>query len=186
MLTETEKYRRCYENPAYKCGTARLEVGHRFVDSLLGHPRATGRPYLDVGCGRGELVEHALHLGGFDAFGCDLVPELCDERRIFQADITLGLPFGTRQFDFVSCLDMVEHLPEAAVPAAIDELFRVANALVFITTNDRQSTYEGMELHLTRRPIGWWTSLIERAGWTVEVNPKGPPHADWQFTSRRL
>lgn len=177
MLTEQEKYSRCYANPIYKCGPSRLVIGRQFVDSFAG-----GR-YLDVGCGRAELVSYARD-AGIEAFGLELVPDLCDGFVVMQGEIT-EIPFGDRAYDYVSCLDVIEHLPESSVDAALDELFRVTDKTLFITTNDRPSVYDGMELHLTRKPLDWWKARIERAGWSAEFS-FGPPHADWQWRLTRV
>lgn len=178
MLTETEKYQRCYEDERYRCGASRLEVGKRFMDATL----IKGDTYLDVGCGRGELIEYALS-GGIDACGLELVPELCGGT-VVEGQIT-EMPFLTNAFSVVSCLDVVEHLPTEDVDFALDELFRVARHVVFITTNDRPSQFRGLELHLTRKPKLWWERKLARDGWSLSFE-NGPPHADWQWTCRAI
>lgn len=153
MVTEVEKYQECYRLPNYRMGHGRL--GH--VLQRVGEIQK-GDTYLDVGCGRAEIVKH-LRTKRVEAFGVDFVPELVDEW-ISTADIT-ALPFEDRSFDFVGCFDVVEHLPEEQVDAALDELIRVTDRVLFITTNDKRSHLGDLELHLTRKPVEWWQAKID-------------------------
>jgi SAM-dependent methyltransferase len=96
------------------------------------------RRTLDVGCARGYLVE-ALRELGVDAHGCDVsgyavehaAPGALGYVRI--GDLSHGLPYDDGEFDLVSALEILEHLPTAAVPAALAELRRVCGGLVYAT-----------------------------------------------------
>lgn len=152
-LSEAEKYRRCYQRPEYAMGRTRQLRCELDVDGM--RPASA---YLDVGCGRGEMVRYARELG-LEAYGLELVPELCDERRIFQGELT-ALPFPVKRFDYVSCYDVLEHLPESQIRPALEELRRVCRGWVYITTNDKPSEFLGMTLHLTRWPLDRWHEVL--------------------------
>ena len=136
-----------------------------------------GSTYLDVGCGRGETLamasEHDLV-----ALGTEIVPELCDGVLVVPADVT-DLPFDS--FDYVSCYDVLEHLPIADVGPALDELFRVARKSLFITTNDRRSNVRGYELHLTRKPMGWWEREFSKRGYRKIEHCTFATERDWYW-----
>jgi ubiquinone/menaquinone biosynthesis C-methylase UbiE len=124
---------------------------------------AEGASYLDVGCGRGEMVKLAKSRGVL-AVGLELVPSLCDGETIHHGSV-LDLPWRDDAFHYVSCYDMIEHLPPEHVDRALDELFRVCRNTLYLTTNDKRSHLGDLELHLTRMPRAWWDAkLIERAG----------------------
>lgn len=153
---EIEKYADCYLKSSYRmCKRRRL----RALKDIQSIPK--GSTYLDVGCGRGETLAIARE-HGLVAFGTEIVPRLCDGVTVVQADIT-DLSFDG--FDYVSCYDVLEHLPIEDVGPALNELFRVAKKSLFITTNDHRSPLGGVELHLTRNPREWWEQEFSKRGY---------------------
>ncbi len=124
-------------------------------------------PVLDAGCGMGLLVRTLLR-AGVDARGVDVAASVVDEGNRhapgrFTRGSILALPFPDDAFDTVVCTDVLEHLAEADVPAALAELRRVARRAAFITLStraDRDGTW-----HLTIRDRAWWESALFEAGW---------------------
>ena len=153
---EVEKYTACYRKESYRMGKRNRQRALKDIQSI---PK--GSTYLDVGCGRGETLIMARE-HGLVAWGVEIVPQLWDAITVFRSDIT-HLSFD--DIDYVSCYDVLEHLPPEDVGAALDELFRVANKALFITTNDRKSQFEGFELHLTRQPCEWWEQEFSKRGY---------------------
>lgn len=167
--SEREKYQACYARETYHCQGARLQRVTKDAQSI-----PVGASYVDVGCGRAEMVKLAASRG-VAACGVELVPELCGRFTagsngspkpyyVIEGVVT-ALPFQDRHFEFVSCYDMLEHLPEDQVDTALDELFRVCASTLFLTTNDKESRLplsDGsfLELHLTRKPRAWWNEKI--------------------------
>lgn len=163
MLTEQAKYQKCYALPNYRMGPGRLKRCTQDIETM-----ETGATYLDVACGRGEMVKLARGRG-IIAKGLDFVPELCDGVSVVQGDMR-HMPFDDRGFDFVSCYDAIEHLPPEQVPMVLDELFRVVDRVLLVTTNNQRSHLDDLELHLTRMARGWWDEhLASRA---QAINPK--------------
>ena len=173
---EVEKYSDCYTRSYYRLS------GHREHKVLKNLREITGS-YLDVGCGRGEVIQEARKRG-IDAKGCEIVPYLCDGETIVEGGLD-GLPFEDRAFDYVSCYDVVEHLPEEDVDKAISELLRVTNKVLFVTTNDGPSVVDGMVLHLTRKPFLWWTEKLSRDGWHVQGGTYSASKNDWHWRVER-
>lgn len=179
-ITEQEKYQRCYREPNYRMGARRQA---HVVADLVAEIKP-GDSFLDVGCGRGEIID-LLGRRGVEVRGFDLVPELCDGKRVIHGDMA-ALPFADGEFDFVGCFDVVEHLPEDEVDQALNELFRVAGRVLMITTNDRRSHLGDLELHLTRKPYDWWESRLRTRmlvrGWeSIEFSTFWERRHDWSW-----
>jgi len=96
------------------------------------------RATLDVGCATGFVVE-ALHELGMDAKGTDVSqwaidhPALGAHGRLVWGDLLDRLPFKAGQFDLVTALETLEHLPPDAVPKALAELRRVTRQYLVCT-----------------------------------------------------
>ncbi len=98
------------------------EATHIFVRNLFASlPR--GR-VLDVPAGRGALAQHLAELG-FQVVACDLYPDLFEAPGvpIHRGDLNRELPFADGEFDYVVCLEGLEHLENPH--QAVRELARV-------------------------------------------------------------
>lgn len=84
---------------------------------LLGTPASL----LDVGCAEGVHVEWA-NAHGIAAMGIDLAAPT-DHSAFVCADLRQPVSLG-RQFDWVLCWEVAEHLPADAAPILIDTLVR--------------------------------------------------------------
>ena len=169
---EVAKYSTCYRKSSYRMGKRNRQRALKDIQSM---PKDS--TYLDVGCGRGETLAMARE-HGLVAFGTELVPDLCNGVSVVQADIT-DLEFDG--FDYVSCYDVLEHLPIADVGPALDELFRVAGKALFITTNDRRSCIGDLELHLTRKPQEWWEHKFSKRGYRKIEQCTFATERDWHW-----
>lgn len=92
---------------------------------------------LDVGVGVGQFMAAAANTGRFSrVHGLDNVRHSkfldCDKVEMTYASAT-DMPFETGAFDFVTCLEVIEHLTDEDVTAAVAELRRVAKRGLFIT-----------------------------------------------------
>lgn len=88
--------------------------------------RIEGKVVLDVGCGRGELVELLLHAGAAGVVAVDFSSVAVDltcgrlesagmdpaRYEVRQWDITAPNPAWEGRFDFIFMLDVIEHLPK--------------------------------------------------------------------------
>lgn len=71
---------------------------------------------LDVGCGAGNMMHHLAHYG--QVTGVDNNPKPLEVARQRGLDVRAGtadaLPFGANEFDLLTVLDTVEHVPAEA------------------------------------------------------------------------
>ena len=124
-----------------------------FYDQVLNWlPKNINGPFLDIGCGRGELVI-ALGRFGKEAYGIDYSKAAIDLCRrslnkqltvvkslihFQKADCTI-LPFAGQTFNGIFLLDIVEHLTPKQLKDTLAEISRVIkpNGIVIIHTNNK-------------------------------------------------
>jgi 2-polyprenyl-6-hydroxyphenyl methylase/3-demethylubiquinone-9 3-methyltransferase len=108
--------------------------------------RLAGTRVLDVGCGGGLLAE-SLARAGADVTAVDLAPTMIETARLHALDSGLKIDYQVEsaesvlqraaRFDVVTCMEMLEHVPEpAATVAVLGRLVRPGGD-VFISTINR-------------------------------------------------
>ena len=121
---------------------------------------------LDVGCGRGGVLER-LHARVRFAAGADPDPRSLREHRTPVLALTAGLaerlPFASCTFDVVICSWVLEHLrqPESAVEE-FARILRPQGSFVFLTPNSR-SPLIVLNRVVSRAQGGLVSRLYERA-----------------------
>src|SRR5690606_6132026 len=102
---EHAKYQRAYAlNPNYRMKRERMADAIKDLESL-----PCRGWYLDVSCGRGDMLLAAAMMGFSRVIGTEIVPELLDGDRLSRAEVH-DLPFGDDAFDVVTMFDVIEHL----------------------------------------------------------------------------
>ena len=95
-------------------------LAHKAIhDTVVGILEKEERgPLLDVPAGEGALAARLI-AAGFEVSCCDLYPEIfrLDGVGIRQGDLNGELPFDNHLFDFVTCLEGLEHIenPQQAI-----------------------------------------------------------------------
>jgi 2-polyprenyl-6-hydroxyphenyl methylase / 3-demethylubiquinone-9 3-methyltransferase len=114
---------------------------------IAGRCELKGARVLDIGCGGGLLCE-ALQTRGARVTGIDLAPAMIETARLHAAETGMAIDYRLLQaeglaaaepgsFDVVTCMEMVEHVPEpASIVSAIGALLRPAGT-AFISTLNR-------------------------------------------------
>ncbi|HEX4884718.1 MAG TPA: bifunctional 2-polyprenyl-6-hydroxyphenol methylase/3-demethylubiquinol 3-O-methyltransferase UbiG [Casimicrobiaceae bacterium] len=139
-----------------------------------------GRRAVDVGCGGGILAE-GLASRGADVLGIDLAEKALgvarlhklesganvDYRCVAAEDLAREMPGS---FDLVTCMEMVEHVPDpASTVAACAALARPGGTVVFSTINRNPKSYVfailGAEYILRLLPRGThdWSRFVRPA-----------------------
>lgn len=166
-----------------KYNLAENSPGFRNVIQATDQLTAMSGRCLDVGCGVGFVMEYLagrsfhLHPHGVDV--SDLAIEQARERlsaripnadrRILRADC-MSLPFEENFFSLITCFDVLEHLDESDIHAALAEISRVVRSggMFFASVSCRASgvsDINGDNLHRTVRSPDWWieTTKPDRA-----------------------
>ena len=138
------------ENPWYgnaeedRCPGVRLLP--EYQDWLIG-------PVIDLGCGRGHVVE-ALIEAGFEAEGIDQI--VCNPK-MRVGDITKPIE-DIQNFKSAVCVDCIEHLYEEQVAGLFENMKQTQRQAFSI--HNGESTGTGQELHVNRKDFIDWTKII--------------------------
>jgi len=117
------------------------------IKSIAGNIPEGVQSLLDAGCGNGMFL-HYLRENETS------IERLCGVERSraalslvkgekFEASIE-EMPFDANEFDLVSCLEVLEHLPVSTFDSALSELCRVAREYIIITVPFDQDLTVGM------------------------------------------
>ncbi len=125
-----------------------LRVG--WIDRIAGG--LAGRQVVDIGCGGGILAE-AMALGGAHVTGVDLSEKALAVARLHQLESRAEVDYrlvaaealaqaSPASFDLVTCMEMLEHVPDpASTVAACAALVRPGGVVAFSTLNRNPKSY---------------------------------------------
>lgn len=161
------------------------------LDWIEGHVRLAGKRVVDVGCG-GGILSDAMARRGAEVLGIDLATralkvaqlhaleantESVTYREIAVEDLAMESP---EHFDVVTCLEMLEHVPDpASVVRACAALAKPGGWVFFSTINRNAKAFAlaivGAEYALRLLPKGTheYARFIrpsELAGWAREAS----------------
>lgn len=120
-----------------------------WIDGLVA---LEGKRVLDVGCGGGILSE-SMHFKGADVTGIDLGEKALNVAKLHQLESGAKVDYqyiaveqlAAKQpasFDVVTCMEMLEHVPDpAAIVAACATLVKPGGAVFFSTINRNPKAY---------------------------------------------
>jgi 2-polyprenyl-6-hydroxyphenyl methylase/3-demethylubiquinone-9 3-methyltransferase len=145
------------------------EINPLRLDYIRQRADLRGSKALDIGCGGGILAE-ALAAQGSTVTGIDMAPAPLAVARLHQAESGTSVDyqqataeeFASRhaaQFDVVTCLEMLEHVPSpSGVVAACARLVRPGGQIFFSTINRNPKSFlfaiVGAEYLLRLLPTG--------------------------------
>jgi len=145
---DTQEY---YEREAAEHVRGEPEDPWRFGHTIKALP-ATFDLLLDVGCGEGRWLAYLQRRRpGRTYAGVEVSPSRVEEARTVNKglDIKVGglpnLPYDDRSFDVVTCLEVIEHLPDWK--GAVTELIRIARRRVLITVPYRERIRQHLCIH---------------------------------------
>ncbi|HLN03874.1 MAG TPA: class I SAM-dependent methyltransferase [Bryobacteraceae bacterium] len=105
--------------------TRKRDLIHRFFQRR--RMATAGLRYLDVGCGRGELLD-LLRLDFGYVAGCDVSADMMHEISGIETRVQrdpAAIPFSDANFDFVTAVCVYHHVPPNARAALTAEIVRV-------------------------------------------------------------
>lgn len=118
-----------------------IEAERERINTIIELIPSDVRTILDVGCGNGVFL-NALP-DKYHAIGLDSSQEALKyvKTEAVKGDIA-ALPFESKSFDLVTCLEVLEHLPFDTFNKAIQELQRVSRKYIIISVpNDQYLDY---------------------------------------------
>ncbi|MBA3696803.1 MAG: bifunctional 2-polyprenyl-6-hydroxyphenol methylase/3-demethylubiquinol 3-O-methyltransferase UbiG [Methylotenera sp.] len=120
-----------------------------YINKLVG---LQGKRVLDVGCGGGILSE-SMHFKGADVTGIDLGEKALNVAKLHQLESGAEVQYQLisveqlaveqpHSFDVVTCMEMLEHVPDpAAIVAACARLVKPGGSVFFSTINRNPKAY---------------------------------------------
>lgn len=152
--SEIAKYSATYRHPKYRMSDVRRAAACAEIERTKCRDS-----YLDVGCGRGEMLFYARSIGFREVYGTEVVGDLLLQDGVVPA-VAWDLPFQEHSVQVVTMFDVIEHLLPGDDERACREMARVASRTVLLTANNRPSFHEGVELHVNRRRYPHWDALF--------------------------
>ena len=145
------------------------EINPLRLDWIRQHVDLQGQKVIDVGCGGGILTE-AMATAGASVTGIDMAEAPLAVARLHQLESGIDVQYrqataeeivheSAGQFDVVTCLEMLEHVPSpAAVIRSVAELLRPGGHAFFSTINRNPKSFlfaiVGAEYVLRLLPAG--------------------------------
>ena len=139
------------------------------LDFIQKHGKLAGLKVLDVGCGGGILSE-AMALAGAEVSGIDMGEKALSVAKLHALESEVSIDYqqipaeqlATEQagkFDVVTCMEMLEHVPEpASIVKACATLVKPGGRVYFSTIN--------------RHPKAWALAVVG-AEYVLNLLPKG-------------
>jgi SAM-dependent methyltransferase len=160
MQTETVDAKYIHEADTHNLSSPEIIVPY-LLEKL--RPRSV----VDVGCGIGTFLNIFQRSGVADVLGID--GKWVDRRRLMipeenfqEADLEKPIRLS-RYFDLVICLEVAEHLAEAASGTIVDSLTGLGKIIVFSAATSKQ----GGQNHINEQEFSFWKKLFEGRGYKV-------------------
>ncbi len=145
---------------------------------------------LDVGCGLGAWLEHLRDHENWELYGTDLSAHAIGVNRErvtgvdFREASATEAPFDAAQFDAITALDVIEHVPDLdEVAEAVSQMLRPSGLFLFVVP-----VYDGLSgpliKNLDRDPTH--VHKMARKFWLEWVEQKGFELLHWQGIMRYL
>ncbi len=145
------------------------EINPLRLDWIRQHADLNGRSVVDIGCGGGILAE-SMAAAGADVTGIDMAEGPLAVARLHQVESGVGVDYrqstaeelaaaNAGQYDIVTCLEMLEHVPSPAqIIASVHTLLRPGGLAFFSTINRNPKSFVfaiiGAEYVLKLLPAG--------------------------------
>lgn len=174
-LSEHLKYSKMWGQPWYREHSPAVDA----FDYIARLPMEPGDTVLDVGTGTGRVL--AMLHRQFDVFpvGMDFVDAI--ETNYPFIEHCLWESMTIARFDWLTCVDVLEHIPPVHVDATLSNISQWAPS-GYLQIALFPTKKEGMDLHLTVQSKGWWSEAIAEHGMTTEDVGSDERHARFIYS----
>ncbi len=129
-------FQQIFFNNLYKLEKDNAPSVGSFVWNHLKIPNGV-KSILDVGCWRGDFLNSLPD--SYEKTGVDTCEEpLKNVKARTIACSVENLPFDSKNFDLVTCFEVIEHLPQAIYVKALNEVERVSRKYIAVSVPNRQ------------------------------------------------
>jgi len=138
---------------------------------------------LDAGCGVGGLVWGLKNLG-VDAYGVDVSPQAIEKaspeiRSRLSVGNLVQLNYPDNEFDLVTCVEVLEHIPFPECEQVIENLYRITGkGLLFTICLWADGNARKDPTHINLHSKRWWARYFKKKGYRLVPTPD-------HFPSRR-
>jgi ubiquinone/menaquinone biosynthesis C-methylase UbiE len=167
-----------YENIRSISTDRPTDISPKCIQSVLQHCGGDIRSVLDVGCGKGYLLQLIKDKNPtLRLHGVDFARGFSNPAIAFTKADAVQLPFADKSFDLVICAHTIEHVYEAR--ELVKELKRVAAKKIIVITPRQRYFYYTLDEHINFFPQKeYLTSLMDLKNYTCE-NIEG----DWFYVA---
>lgn len=176
---EQQKYEAMWGHDAYRLSSPGCEAAACFL-THFGPKIEQGDAVIDFGCGTGRAGAFFLSQG-FNVRLVDIAANCLDENvasltALFPQEIVFvngclwDLPASLESAAWAYCCDVLEHLPQAHIDAALFQMAQRTKKGGFFQIFLKDEPFGlmiGKRLHLTIQPKEWWIEKIS-AHWAIE------------------
>ncbi len=142
-----EEYNAFYNEIDAISGRRNTDLSASNIRYILAMIPADSRSILDVGCGKGFLLDRIGRLlPDAELSGLDVENRLRYEGIGFTSGSVTRLPFPDKHFDTVICTHTVEHI--IPIQQAVDELIRVTKRQLIVVTPCQRYFYYTLDGHM--------------------------------------
>lgn len=160
-----QEYYQSYCGMQYDRGHGWEEIFGAYAERIQKEIRP--KKTLDVGCAKGFFVE-ALRDRGIEAYGFDIsdyaVSQVREDIRPYCRTYSVVLPIQ-ETYDLITCIEVLEHLDNADIPAAVRHMCEASDDILFSST---PFDYEE-ESHISVHPPGYWAQQFAYNGFYHDV-----------------
>lgn len=154
-------YEKAFSDPQYNSGVSQTGQYRLIRDTVKRFSPAT---VIDVGSGRGNVLK-AIHADNpgivIDTVDLKNFHGLQFVKTHYDLDVAVDSVEHIGKHDLAICADVLEHIPMESINRVLSSVKSMGINHVFTIAN-HSDVNNGVELHLIREAILWWTRLIEQ------------------------
>jgi SAM-dependent methyltransferase len=164
-----DKYRHTflYDDDFFKKFDPHMTKDFAVLDYVLA--RWSIQSAIDFGCGSGYYVAY-LAGHGIETIGIEGMPDalrhvVCRTEQVVIHDLTQ--PYKPpHTYDLAICIEVAEHLPEAAAEAIVDSICRCQSKVIVWSA---AVSGQGGLGHINEQPHEYWYERFAQHGWNVDT-----------------